>query len=467
MPHHPERGPRGLVARLLRTLALIPLMLGGPLLATPAWAAEAEQTGPLATVTDLSVAEDGLRVRIQWSDQQALPSTAKLVSFDGEDNATDGTEVFPKPGEVSEVTLPRALKAPWETGWAQRLVLEDPATGEELLTQPYDISLDCAKEEECHLTVAPGPASNKDVVHLSSELDAAIAELEAQAGPEEFNLVEKVSKNFPHLRGQVLSYASQLTKVRGPLAGPCLCSWQAVSGQSPGGVGYGISISNSGGIIGGWNGPGAKHSLTAIAGTGTSYSVSGTSQVSLRLSCTQWKYVIIYYQLIYVPFYGWIAVPIYAPIWSSCVSSCAARFDHLGHISGDTFVSYTSPGSSATATERSNYVVDGFQVMNLSATQGSSFNQTMTGSVWSNIGSTGTVNSAGGVRAARTLPFWASASVANGHAIAIHGQSSCPYGPYGHAAVWTYGTSQGTPQTTSIKQTLFNYFWQWGIFIIP
>lgn|GEM_PF-5136727 len=465
MFHHSQRGPRGLVPLVLRALALPSLLLGGLLQSSPAWAAKAEADGPVATLTGLAVTDEGMQVRIEWSKDRALPATAKLISYDGSESATDSVEVTPKPGEVSSVTLNKALQKPWETGWAQTLVLEDPEKGEPLLTQPYNVSLDCVDAESCTLAVAPGAASNKDMVHLSSELDEAITKLEAEAGSAaEFDVVEQVSKHFPHLRGEVYSYAHQLSKVRPfPGSGPCECTWQAVYTQNPGGVGYGISVSNTGGIVGGWNGPGAKHSLTAIAGTGISYGVGGSSQVSLKLNCKQWKYVVLYYIRVYVFPFGWFSFPVYGPAYVPCVSTCAARFDHMGRISGDTFVSYTSPNSSATAVEAANYIVDGSTLLNTSASQGGTFYQGTTTSVWSNLGSTGRVNSSGTVRASRALPYWASASVSNGHAIAIHGQSFCPYGPYWQAAVWTYGTSQGIPQTSSLRQGLISFFWQWGI----
>ncbi|MFY2561999.1 hypothetical protein ACN469_30675 [Corallococcus terminator] len=133
---------------------------------------------------------------------------------------------------------------------------------------------------------ADGPvATIKDVVHLSEELHQAITQLEAEAGEgAAFDLVEQVSEHFPHLRGEAYSHAHQLSSFWPfPGSGPCECAWQTVAAHNPGALGYGINIAGPDGTVGGWNGTGAKHSLTAIAGT---VIIHGASQLSLQLNRT-------------------------------------------------------------------------------------------------------------------------------------------------------------------------------------
>ncbi|NTX08733.1 hypothetical protein [Myxococcus sp. CA040A] len=473
MSYRSVRGLLDLVSLPLRSLPLSVLALGGLLLAPSARAAaepgEGEE-GPVATITSLKLEEGALRVGILWSDKQALPEGAKLVSYDGKDSANDSVEVSPQPGKESEVKLEKALLRPWETGWNQRLVLVDTKDpkAEPLATLPITVNLDCTDgDDKCTLTVAPGAASNSDVVHLSAELDEVITKLEESNPDKEIDLIEAVKANNPRLLGEALAYTHAMSKYM--LSGPCTCVWQAVYTHSPAFLGYGINFTNASGTLAGWNGPGAKHSLVAIGGnaSGIATSVTGISQVRLKLNCTKW--VFYYYKDIILnwPWGKVIVIPFPFPRLVPCISSCTARFDHQGRVSGSTFVTYTSPGSSATAKEQAVYRVDGTPLLTPSVSQGGSFNQINGATVFSNIGSTGRVDSYGYVQAAATFPYFASASVANGHSIAIHGYARCPYGPNGHAAVWTYGTSQGIPQTNSLRSSIQNFFLQWGILTLP
>ncbi len=464
MSVHSARGLRGLGLLPLRSLFLSLATLGGLLLA-PAAGAQEDAGTVVATITDLAPDEGGLRVRILWSDTQSLPTGARLVSYDGKQSVNDSAVLTPRPGQETEVRLAGALKAPWETGWSQKLVLED-STGEVVLTQPYDVNLDCGTggDAACALTVTAGADSSPDVLPLSEALDAVITRLEATYPDKEFDLIEQVQAINPRLTGEAYVYAQSLSRL--PFAGPCNCVWQRITSRSPGGVGFGINVSNSTGTLSGWNGPGARHSLTAIGGnaTGIGTTVSGISQVTLRMSCSRW--VIAYRKQVIIigPFGQRIVILVPYLRYVPCISNCQVRFDHRGQISGSSFVSFTTPNSSASATDQSIYRVNGSPLLNLTASNGTSFNQTSTTSVWSNVGSTGRVDSTGSVRAARTLPYWASASVANGHSIAIHAKSSCSSGPTGHGAVWTYGTLQGS--TTPWRTSLQSFFWARGYWIL-
>ncbi|NVJ22032.1 MULTISPECIES: hypothetical protein [Myxococcus] len=469
MSYRPVRGLLDLVLLPLRPLPLSVLALGGLLLAPVARAAdpdpEAEKGAP-ATITGLFLEGEGLKVRIQWADNQELPSSLVLSSYGNRDEPTDSVGVTPEPGKETEIELTGASKEFWKEGWSQRLVLEDKAKGEPILTQPYNFNLDCPEDKECQVTVAPGAATSGDVLHVSEELDEALTKVAESAGEgKEVDLVDAVVAINPTLRGQAMVYGLSLSRLQ--VLAPCNCVWQAVYSQNPSGSGYGVYINNSGGIVSGTNGPGAKHALTALGRNGISHGFSGLSQVNLKLSCTRW---LIAYYIEWVVTWPWgPRFPILVPrmFIAPCTSSCKVRFDHQGRISGSTFAAYTSPGS-ATAYEQGSYRVDGTYLLNTSASNGGFFNQISGMSVLSNVGSIGRVDSYGYVYAySPVFPYFASASVSNGHSIAIHGNSSCPFGPFGHAAVWTYGTSQGTPQTTSLRNSIRGFFLGFGIWTNP
>ncbi|MFP2902148.1 hypothetical protein [Corallococcus sp. 4LFB] len=209
MPRHSSRGPTGLVPSWLRSLTVSSFALGG-LLAAPAQAAQGEEPPAVAALLDVSLEDGELTARIPWTDQEEdLPGSTRLVSYDGKNSPNAGVEVTPKAGEISHVKVFGALDKPWDTGWAQKRVLED-AKGQPLATQAYDIGLDCADGKECGLTVSPGITSDSDVVHVSGELDAVVTQLNEQHGEGEYDLVEEVPKAAPHLRDEVALYAHQL-----------------------------------------------------------------------------------------------------------------------------------------------------------------------------------------------------------------------------------------------------------------
>ncbi|MCP3064008.1 hypothetical protein LXT21_35055 [Myxococcus sp. K38C18041901] len=471
MSYRPPRGLLDLVLHPLRSLPLSVLALGGLLLAPMAHAADPDpdpqaEKGAQATITGLSLVGEGLKVRIQWAEKAELPSDLVLTSYGYKDEPTDSVGVHPEPGKETEVELHGASKEFWKEGWSQRLVLADKDGGEPILTQPFNFNLECPDDKECQVTVAPGVGTDGDVLHVSEELDAALTQIAEKSGEgKEVDLLDEVVAINPHLRGQAVAYSLALSKLQ--VQGPCTCVWQAVYSQNPSGSGYSVYINNAGGIVSGTNGPGAKHALTALGRNGISHAFNGISQVNLRLNCSRW--VITYYIEWVVTWPGGPRFGILVPRLSivPCTSTCRVRFDHQGRISGSTFAAYTSPGA-ATAYEQDSYRVDGTFLLNTAASNGGFFNQISGTSVASNVGSIGRVDAYGYVYAySPAFPYFASASVSNGYSIAIHGQSSCPYGPYGHAAVWTYGTSQGTPQTTSLRNSIRNFFLNWGIWTNP
>jgi hypothetical protein len=466
MSAHSARCLPGLVPLPLRSLLLSLSVLGGVLLA-PAAEAQVDAGTPFATITHLSVGEEGLRVRIQWSEGLPQASALALVSYDGQDSVNDRVGVTPKPGEETEVILGSALKDPWETGWSQKLFLEDPQ-GEVFAAQPYAINLDCGTNADagCALTVTPGPAASPAVVQVSEALDEVLTRLEGTYGDKELDLIGAVSASNPRLLGEALVYSHRLSRF--PLSGPCTCVWQNPVSMWPSGLGISVNASNASGTVAGWMGPGAKHSLTAIGGnaSGISSSVSGISQVSLRMKCKRW--VLHFYRDITVkrPL-GRVSIIRFPHFkYVRCTSTCSVRFDHDGRIVGSTFASTTGPGSTAVAREEAVYLVDGAQRLNESVGQGLAFDESDSSSVWSNVGSTGRVDTYGFTHAAKTFPYFASASVANAHSIAIHAKAQCSGGPSEHGAVWTYDSTMNSVKRSALRTSIRNFLWQRGYFVL-
>lgn len=456
MPHHSARALSGLVPSWLRSLTVSSFALGGLLLGAPAHAAEprGEARPNVATLLDVAMEDGELTARILWTDRQEdLPPSSKLVSHDGADKPTAGAQVTPKPGEVSQVKLFGALDKPWETGWTQKLVLEDPK-GTPLFTQPYDVSLDCANDKECSLTVSAGVTSDKDVVHVSSELDAAITRLDEAHGQGEYDLVQEVSKDFPHLRGEALVYTHQLYP-RIPLSGPCTCAWTSTKTYTPT-TPQSILVSYPNRSLYGWNGPGAKHTLSANALTvyplSLNRTVTGTSKLSLGLRCSR-RVSLYWWDILISRPGGWFPVPF--PIFLSvpCTSPCNARFDHMGRVTGRTTISGV-----ATAREQGSWRVNGgAPLINELITQNNAFDTGAIAVSFSNTGADNTVSTAGQVTVPTTSSM-ASAITTNGYAQAIHGQLSCPGIPaLAGRTVSDHATTQGLDHQNSLLWSIQDF----------
>ncbi|MCE9666373.1 hypothetical protein LY474_00990 [Myxococcus stipitatus] len=465
------RGPRGLVPLLPRLLAV--LSVGALSLALPVGAQELPEDEATVAFVGVDLDGEGLRVRLQWSeDEGTLPEYAQLVSYDGRGEANDLVEVFPEPGAVIELRLPDALREPWESGWTQRLVVEDPWRGETLAVQFYDLKLDCQEsEEQCVLGVAPASGTNEEVVHLSAEFDETLARIESSYEGMEFDLWAMVSAETPHLRGDALLYSHQVLR-RLPYWGECFCVWSSGTSLSPSGFAQAISDSTSGGLVTGTRGPGAVGSLTVRAASrlGISFHLEGSNDLRLRPSCFRWFQYDDWRVVVRFPGGGreWF-IPFPRPYLMPCGYSCSARYDHAGRLSGKSFVTYTDGTAVATAFVESFYRVDGGDQLYGVADQSAEFDDATVLSVWSAGGTTSSVSSALGVSAMRTVPASnAAANARNGFFAAIFGEPNlCWTGPFGPGAVWTHGTLQGPTQTQSLRQGVRDFFAERGVDIVP
>jgi hypothetical protein len=304
----------GFVRPWLRASLLGSLALGGPLLATSAHAAD---TGSISII-GLSLEDGELKARIHWNgSKKTLPEKVELVAVDGEDKATASLELSPEPGKVSEVKIEGAVREPWETGWAQTLIVRNP-DGKELVRQNYDVSLDCVDAKLCDLKVAPAAGSDRHVLRVSSELDQTLVAIEQKHEGKEYDLVETVAGQNPSLRGEALAHS--LALVKAPASEGCNCQWVS-------------SVNRAGSRP---VNPGPEHTLNPFPLRQTQagqyrQTADGSVQVNLRLSCQTLSSV--RFQPVGIRKGGAVRdllMPV--PALNTCVGRCTPSFDHYGRI---------------------------------------------------------------------------------------------------------------------------------------
>ncbi|RKG76484.1 hypothetical protein D7W79_17695 [Corallococcus exercitus] len=323
-----RRSPRVLAPSWLRSLTLSSFAVGGLFVAAPAHAAETSEAP--ATIVDVSMQDGELTARIRWSaESKDLPEEVEVLSYDGTEKPSAGERLTPKPGEESEVKLSGAVQEPWETGWAQRLVVRE-AKGRELASQPYDVSLACEDEKTCQLTATPGISASREVLHVSNGLQKTLATIEKELGAKEFDLVHEVARREPSLFGEALSYAQGKFKY-GPAEG-CQCTWQTTYARS----------NTSGTSLG------AAHDLYArpllqTRPANARLSTQGTSRITLTLNCTSLASILFQHVGIRQP--GGLVKPVLMPqpVYSTCAGTCSGRFSHFGRITGLVTAQSTSP----------------------------------------------------------------------------------------------------------------------------
>ncbi|MBN9681843.1 MULTISPECIES: hypothetical protein [unclassified Corallococcus] len=312
----------------LRALTLSSFAVGGLFVAAPAHAAETRELP--ATIVNVSMQDGELTARIRWAaESKSLPTEVEVLSYDGTDKVTAGERLSPKAGEEVEVKLSGAVQAPWETGWAQRLVVRE-AQGRELANQPYDVSLACEDEKTCQLTAAPGISASREVLHVSTALQKTLDAVEKELGSKQFDMVREVARREPSLYGEALTYAHGMVKV-GPAEG-CQCSWTTS-----------YSRTNSSG-----SGLGAAHNLysrplSQNKPSNARLTEQGSSRVTLTLHCT--SLVSILTQEFGIRQSGGLVKPVrmLQPVYSTCAGTCSGRFSHFGRITGRTTVQSTTP----------------------------------------------------------------------------------------------------------------------------
>ncbi|WP_375755217.1 hypothetical protein [Corallococcus exercitus] len=436
----------------LRALTLSSFAMGGLLVAAPAHAAESDEAP--ATIVDVSMQDGELTARIRWAaESKSLPEEVEVLSYDGTDKPTAGERVTPKAGEELEVKLSGAVQEPWETGWAQRLVVRE-AEGRELASQPYDVSLACEDEKTCQLTAAPGISASREVLHVSNALQKTLDTLEKELGEKEFDLVHEVARREPALFGEVLSYAQGLTRY-GPAEG-CRCSWETSHARS----------NTSGTSLG------AAHDLYArplrmTQASNARLSTQGSSRVTLTLRCT--SLISILNQHIGIRQPGGLVKPVLMPqpVYSTCAGTCSGRFSHFGRITGLATAQSTTPFPpptilNATAREQSRYHLGNSLSPLLNETRyapaDSGFDVSTTAD---NMGSgSGYVQTSGEAFYAyngNAATWQPRGRAQGGYAIAVQGIAVCPGGglnPLGRA--WDTATTLGNQ--TSLTQSINAFF---------
>ncbi|CAM4220103.1 hypothetical protein G4177_32090 [Corallococcus sp. ZKHCc1 1396] len=436
-----------LVRHWIRAPLLGSLALGGPLLATSAHAVELDDGTP--SIVGVAMEDGELMARIHWAgSEKTLPERVTLVAYDGQGNDTARLELSPEPGKVSEVRIAGAVREPWETGWAQKLVLRGP-DGKELARQHYDVSLDCVDAKVCDLKVSPGVAAGPEVLHVSSALDATLVTLEKEYEGKAYDLVEAVTRRSPALRGEALAHSMAL--VRAPYEGACNCQWvTSVTRQ-------GTQPVN----------PGPEHALTATPLRPTqpgSYrrTAQGSVQVSLRLNCQAPS--LIRFQAVGVR-QGSLVRDLLMPVptLNTCVGRCSASYDHFGRISAQTTVNPSPTPNQimiATATETGLYHLGNFPtvLLNENSFGNDSFDES--------VGASGVSTGFGAIQMSgeawisnNGTPPTPTAAVRNGYAVGVRGSAVCPGGgmlfPIGR--VWDVATTQGAAHQNSLLEQLWGF----------
>ncbi|MBN8230575.1 hypothetical protein JYK02_23965 [Corallococcus macrosporus] len=434
----PRRSP--LAPSWLRALTLSSFAMGGLLVAAPAHAAESDEAP--ATIVDVSMQDGELTARIRWSaEAKALPEEVEVLSYDGTDKPTAGERLSPKAGEETEVKLTGAVQEPWETGWAQRLVVREANKGQELASQPYDVSLACEDEKTCQLTAAPGISASREVLHVSDALQQTLATLEKELGEKEFDLVREVARREPALYGEVLSYAQGLVRY-GPATG-CRCSWETSHARS-----------NTQGT-----GLGAAHDLNArplsvTRPSNARLSTQGSSRVTLNLRCQSLGSILHEHIGIRQP--GGVVKPVLMPqpVYSTCAGTCSGRFSHFGRITGRA-TAQSTPASSqptilnGTAKEQSKYHLGNSlsPLLNQTVFAPTDNSFDVSNTVSNSISGSGYVQTSGQAFYAYNgdpLTWQPRGRAQGGYAIAVQGIAVCPGGglnPIGRA--WDTATTMG------------------------
>ncbi|NOK19982.1 hypothetical protein [Corallococcus carmarthensis] len=442
-----RRSLRSLAPSWLRPLTLSSFALGGLLVATPAHAAEASEAP--ATLLDVSMQDGELTARIRWSaEPEDLPEEVEVLSYDGTDTLTAGERVTPKAGEETEVKLSGAVQEPWETGWAQRLVVRE-AKGRELTRQPYDVSLACEDEKTCELTAAPGISASREVLHVSNALQETLAVIEKEQDGKAFDLVHEVARRDPSLFGEALTHAQGLVKY-GAAEG-CGCTWEASYARS-----------NTQGT-----GLGAAHDvfarpLATNRPSKTRLTAQGTSQMTLSLRCASLDWPRL--QLVGIKQPGGVVKPVLLPqpVYSTCAGTCSGRFTHFARITGAvSAVSTNNPFLDGSATEQSKYHLGNGLSPLLNWTESAPNDNTFIQATTAyNVGSgSGFVQTSG--EASYNYNGNSSMGVPRGRAqggylMAVQGTVACPGGglyPIGRA--WDIATTMGNETFLNDGVTLF------------
>lgn len=445
-----RRSPRAFAPTWLRSLTRSSFALGGLLMAAPALAAEAREAP--ATIVDVSMRDGELTARIRWSaESKSLPEEVEVLSYDGTDTLTAGERVAPKAGEELEVRLSGAVQEPWETGWAQRLVVRE-AKGRELASQPYDVSLACEDEKTCQLTAAPGISASREVVHVSTALRKTLASIEKELGTKQFDLVREVAQREPSLFGEALSYAQGLVKYS-PAEG-CDCVWETS-----------FSRTNTSGTT-----LGAAHELYSRPlrnrASNARLSAQGTSRVTLSLRCGTLSSPRLQPVGIRQSDGRVRSVLLPQPVYSTCVGPCSGRFNHYGRITGSVEAYSSGPLLNGTAQEQSTYhlgdALSPVVEKSIFAPTHDSFDEP---SVVNNVGSgTSYVQTSGEAFHAfggntPDSTQWPYGHVRNGYAMAVQGSVVCPIPsgtlyPIGRA--WDTATTQDNQG--SLTQGIWDFF---------
>lgn len=323
-------------------------------------------TPPVVQVVAVSTDQQSLKVKIQWSETEPLPSSASLVVMSTDGTVRANQPLSPSSGDA-EIVLPAVL-TPQDIGRAFQASVVDAAQAP-LGALPFDLVLSCDNPIDCRLRARSGFAAAPGSQVIGKEMDAALAASLSSTARLQPDVLSDVMARNPALIGETYTYASTVSKILPALPiNHCFCSWNTVNLLRPSSA---IEVSNDPEPAHqrGWQGPGAAHTLRAWYDGGlgnatheTEDYIEGESETTMKLQClfiSGWRLVVI--RIFGRDYY------IYFPIVEHGCPSCVGTVDNYTEYYADTsaFVDTGWFGSGeAAAQEEGLFSVNGQAILN-------------------------------------------------------------------------------------------------------
>jgi hypothetical protein len=252
-------------------------------------------------VVGVSTDEQNLKVKVQWSEAEPLPSSASLVVTSTNGTVRASQPLSPSSGDA-EVVLPSILTTQ-DIGAAFQASVVDAAQ-EPLSALPFDLVLSCDTPTSCRLRARPGFAAAPGSQVIGKEMDTALASSLSAATRLQPDVLGDVMARNPGLIGETYTYAATVAKTVPLLPiNTCFCSWNTVNDPRPP-IATEVRNDPDPAHQRGSQGPGAAHSLRAWYDGGlasathfTETSVEGETETTMKLQClfiSGWRLIVIH-----------------------------------------------------------------------------------------------------------------------------------------------------------------------------
>lgn len=317
-------------------------------------------------VVGVSTEEQDLKVKVQWSETEPLPSSASLVVTSTNGTVRTSQPLSPSSGDA-EVVLPSILTTQ-DLGAAFTASVVDSAQ-EPLSALPFDLVLSCDTPVDCRLRARSGFAAAPGSQVIGKEMDTALTSSLASTSRFQPDVLGDVMARNPALTGETYTYAATVAKTVPLLPiNICFCAWNTVNTLRPASATE-VKHDPDPAHQSGWQGPGAAHSLRAWYDGGlanathdTETYVEGETETTMKLQClfiSGWRQVVI-------RFFGH-NFHIYVPIIEHGCPGCTGKVDTAVEYYADTsaFVDTGWFGSGeAAAQEEGLFSVNGQTILN-------------------------------------------------------------------------------------------------------